>query len=149
MRPTQNGSESAGTTLAGSQHELDRFLRIAGIDVEMNTRDSRPAPRALMPVARCRSTGPSSTSTPALAQVLDRLFDRPVPAKAQVAVPRPHRIGRPRVRLRARPVDVQLLLAEAVGEAPVGQLDELGAEHIGVEAVRTAPSRRRRCHAVV
>src|SRR4051812_22943567 len=56
---------------------------------------------------------------PVLAQMGDGLLDRPVPAEAEVAVPRPHRVDCPRVWLAARPVDVQLLVAEAIGPPPV------------------------------
>jgi len=36
-------------------------------------------------------------------------------------------------------VDVELLRAEAVGEPSLVQLEELGAEHVAVEAVRPLP----------
>ena len=36
-------------------------------------------------------------------------------------------------------MDVQLLVAEAIREPPVGELDELCAQHLGVEAVRALP----------
>src|SRR5207244_11689347 len=73
------------------------------------------------------------------AQELDRRLDRSWPDEAEVRVARAHRIGRARIRRRARPVDVELLRAEAVREAAVGQLDETGAEHLGVGAVRPLP----------
>ena len=74
-----------------------------------------------------------------LAQVRGGVLDRPVPAEAEVAVPGPNGVGGPRVRLAPRPVDVQLLLAKAICEAAVLELDELGAQHIAVEAVRPLP----------
>ena len=47
------------------------------------------------------------------------------------------------MRLAPGPVDVQLLLAEAICEAAVLQLDELGPENIAVEGVRAVPVRDR------
>src|SRR5689334_10079449 len=65
---------------------------------------------------------------PTLAQMGRGILDRPVPAEAQVAVPGPHRIDRARLRLAPGPVDVQLLLADAVGVPAVLELDQLRAE---------------------
>ena len=69
----------------------------------------------------------------------DRRLGRAVPDEAQVAVARPHRVGRPWVRLAPRTVNVQLLFAEPVGEAPLVELDQLGTEDVAIETVRPLP----------
>ncbi len=70
-----------------------------------------------------------------LLQVPSGVLDHAGPDEAEVGVPGPHRVGGPRVRRRPRPVHVQLLVAEAVGIAPVGKLDQFRAEHVRVETV--------------
>ena len=72
-------------------------------------------------------------------EMLNRPCDRAGPAEAEIRVPRPHRVGRARVRCRARPVDVELLVAEPVRIATLLQLEHLGTEHVAVEAVRPLP----------
>src|SRR3982751_3765531 len=62
---------------------------------------------------------------PAPGQERGRFLGGAVEAEAEVAVPRPHRVGGARMRLAPGPVHVQLLLAEAVGMAAVLKLDEL------------------------
>src|SRR5579859_212480 len=70
-------------------------------------------------------------------QVRLRLFDRAVPAEAQVAVPRPHRVDRARRRGVAGTVDVELGAAgESIADAPIRQVDHLGAEDVAVERGR-------------
>lgn len=69
------------------------------------------------------------------AQVRDRPGDRAVPNETQVAIPGRDSHARDRLRRRARRVDVQLLLAEAVGAAATWQLAHFGAEDIPVEGV--------------
>src|SRR5260221_3134597 len=76
-------------------------------------------------------------------EMLDGALDRSVPDEAEVAVPRPDRVGRARKGLAARPVHVQLLAGEPVGPTALVELDELGAEDISVEAVRPLPVRDR------
>ena len=73
--------------------------------------------------------------------MLDGALDRPVPDEAEVAVPRPDRVGRAWKGLAARPVHVQLLAGEPVRPAALVELDELGPEDITVEAVRPLPVR--------
>lgn len=73
------------------------------------------------------------------AEVLDRVLDRARPDKADVAVSRPHALARDGIWLGAGTVDVQLLRAEAVREAALVELDELGAEDVAVEGVRALP----------
>ena len=67
------------------------------------------------------------------------VLDPAGPDEAEIAVPRPHAPARNRVRLRARPVDVQLLHAEPVRVAALVELDELGAQNVAVEGVRALP----------
>jgi hypothetical protein len=72
-------------------------------------------------------------------QVLDRRLDRAFPHEAEVAVPRAHGVtGYEVADVRSRPVDIQALLADRVGEA-VPELDYLGAQHVPVEGVRPFP----------
>src|SRR5215218_3794696 len=60
------------------------------------------------------------------------------PDEAQVAVSGADGIAGDDRRLHAGPVHVQLLVAEAIGVA-AGAFDDLGAEDIAVERVRTLP----------
>ena len=72
-------------------------------------------------------------------QVLDRRLDRAFPHEAEVAVPRAHGLtGYEVADVRSRPVDIQALLADRVGEA-VPELDYLGAQDVPVEGVRPLP----------
>jgi hypothetical protein len=73
-------------------------------------------------------------------QVLDRRLDRAFPHEAEVAVPRAHGLtGYEVADVRSRPVDVQALLADRVGEA-VPELDYLGAQDVPVEGVDRSQS---------
>jgi hypothetical protein len=73
------------------------------------------------------------------AKVLDRRLDRAVPHEAEVAVSRAHGLpGYEVADVRSRPVDVQALLADCVGEA-VPELDYLRAQDVTVEGVRPLP----------
>ena len=70
------------------------------------------------------------------AQVLDRARDRPVPAEAEVAVPRLDPHSRHGLRGGAGHVHVQLLNAEAIRVTPAGKLQYFRTEHVAVEGVR-------------
>src|SRR3989442_1091293 len=68
-------------------------------------------------------------------QVFDRAGDRAVPFEAQVAVPRRHRHTRDHRWTNARAMHIELLLADAVSEAPI-DLYDLDTEHVSIESVR-------------
>src|SRR5579883_63272 len=87
-------------------------------------------------------------------QVRDSVGDRTSPLEAEVAVARLHRQPRHLGRLDARPVHVELLVAEPVREAG-GPRYQLGAEHVAIERIRALPlgdmddtviEPRRQCH---
>src|SRR5919204_2538062 len=73
------------------------------------------------------------------AEVVDRALDRSRPDEAEIASARLHRKPRNRVWLEAGPMDVELLLAEAVHRDALRIANQLGPEDIAVEAVRARP----------
>jgi hypothetical protein len=123
------GNRPVGRRRSVADQFEQRSVRIAEVDARAAALAARALDRAELDLDAVR------------AQALDRRFDRPVPHEAQVAVSRTHRIGSPRVRLAARAVDVQLLVAEAIGVPALVELDQLGAEDGAVEGVGILPVR--------
>ena len=73
------------------------------------------------------------------AEMLDRLRRRSGPEEAEIGVSGGDREASPWLRRRARPVHVQLLLAEAEGDPPAVELDDLGSEDVAIEGGRPLP----------
>jgi hypothetical protein len=72
-------------------------------------------------------------------QVVDRILYGANPHEAQIASARLYRKPRNRLRFDARPVHVELLIAEAIDGNTVRVADELRAEDVAVEPVRAPP----------
>src|SRR4051812_44475325 len=70
--------------------------------------------------------------------MLDGALDRAVPAEADVTVAGADAVAGDRVRVETGAVDVELLLAEPVGEAGAAGHD-VGADDVAVERVRALP----------
>src|SRR5262245_20427092 len=70
--------------------------------------------------------------------MLGRVLGGSFPDEAQVAVTGPDGIAGDDRRRRTVPVDVQLLVSESVRVA-VPLFDDLGAENVAVEAIRSLP----------
>src|SRR5919197_171294 len=105
-----------------------RPVRVAEVDARAGAAGAGPL------------TWPELGLDAARAEVRDRLVRRPGEVKAEVAVARPHGIGGARLGRRPRPVHVQLSpVGEPVRVAAAVELDDLGAEHVAVEGVRSFP----------
>ncbi len=66
-------------------------------------------------------------------EMLDRVLDRTVPLKAQVAVARSHRLASDGIWLDAGAVNIELLTSEPVGPRAASPIDEHRSEHIAVK----------------
>ena len=74
-------------------------------------------------------------------QVRHGLLDRAVPDEAQIAVAGSDGNAGEGVGVNAGTVHVQLLSPEPIGPGPAAALDQLRAEHFGVEAIGPLPVR--------
>lgn len=128
------GETSIGLRVADPARALAlETTRLSCLTIRIAEVDARALPAGARPLDR-----PLDDLDAERAEVVEGTLDGAVPDEAEIAVPRPHRVGRDGKRVDARPVDVELLVAEPVGEAGAA-LDELRAEHIPVERVRARP----------
>jgi len=108
----------------------DQLEQVAVGVAEVDARAGPPRPsRSAAPQLHFDAVSPQVAPAPR----------RSCPARRDQRSLAPGPAGNLRLRLRqlrARAMHVQLLLAEAIGNAPSLELDDLGAQHLGVEAVR-------------
>jgi len=88
------------------------------------------------PLRSASRHGPGFNANAMGFEVRDRLTDRAVPLETEVAVTGGYRYARDHRWPYARTVHVELLTADSVGDPPV-DLEDISAEHVSVEVVRT------------
>jgi hypothetical protein len=71
----------------------------------------------------------------------DRVVDWPAPFETKIAIAGLHRQSRHLSRLHAGPMNIELLVAEAIGKAARRPRHQFGAEHLGIERVGALPFR--------
>jgi hypothetical protein len=124
LRRSVNERDVAGERASVVRDEFEQAaVRVAEVDAPSL------APRALAP--HRAELDPHAVG----AQVIDRVLDWSGPDEAEIASARLYREPRNRVWLEAGPMDVELLVAEAVHRNTVRVADELRAEDIAIEGV--------------